>query len=261
MKPSPVQARGLRALSAPYERFRPQIRMNAKRSTGKFYAISNKNLNGHKIRISTANALIKNQWVESIDPSKEYLENDFVISQLGKDILEMLSERDFVSRPTKKPMWSTADILDALNEKYKTLSEAGFDDAPMWIYFDELRSSGGRGSRVDFWAMACWRSLKYKRISYEIKISRGDFLHELKDPSKKEFAMEISNEFYFVTPPGLIKEDELPEDCGLVELSADGELQITVKSPIRNPDFIFTWDFASCLGRKIFKASEKTKSE
>ena len=259
MKPTPVQARGLKALNGSWEKKynRPRLYLYFKRdlvgTVGGLMNVSNLSMNGTKVRINTAKVLLIKKWIESLDPDSKYDMEEYVISQKGKDILELLSDRDFVSKPTKKPIWSTRDILDALNEKYRTLSESGFDNAPVWIYFDELQSSGDRGSRVDFWAMACWNSLNHRRISYEIKTSRGDFLHEIKNPNKKEFAMRVSNEFYFVTPPGLIKEDELPEDCGLVELSIEGELIVKLKAKHRNPDFVFTWNFAASLGRKIFK--------
>ena len=56
-----------------------------------------------------------------------------------------------------------------------------------------------------------------KRVCYEVKISRGDFLGELKHPLKRRIGMRYSNEFYFVTPAGLIDVTEVPVDCGLIE--------------------------------------------
>ncbi len=255
MKPTPVQARGLKALNAEWEKSyeQPDIYLWFKRDTEGvpegIYEVGNHNLSGFRMSTSTTKVLLRNAWIEERDQSGYY-----IISQSGKDILDLLSDRDFVSKPTKKPIWSTRDILDALNEKYRTLSESGYDNAPVWIYFDEF-------AHVDFWAMACWNSLNHKRISHEIKISRGDFLHEIKNPHKKDFGMKISNEFYFVTPPGLIKEEELPEDCGLIELSEGGKLAIKVKAKYRNPDFVFTWPFAACLGRKTFKKYQLSKKE
>ena len=165
-----------------------------------------------------------------------------------------------------KPIWSTREILDALYEKYRKLSESGMGNTPRYIYFQELRSGSGGGiigatRIVDFWAMSCWQSDgNYERISYEIKTSRGDFLKEIKDPSKREFGMSISNHFYFITPPGLIATEEVPEGCGLVELSEKGKLITKVQARKRFPNFQFTWDFAACLGRKLFIVKEKRRS-
>ena len=56
-----------------------------------------------------------------------------------------------------------------------------------------------------------------KRVCYEVKTSRADFLSELKRPLKRRIGMRYSNEFYFVTPAGLISLAEIPPECGLVE--------------------------------------------
>lgn len=256
-KPTPMQARALKALNTKYERAwkNPSLYFYFKYHTDEIQNVQNNYMNGQKVRVPTAKILLKNGWIEKSD-------NDYwVISDKGKAILENLSREDFISKPTKKSIWTTADILDALTEKYQKLSEQGMGDAPKWIYFDELRSGSMGKSIIDFWAMACWHSLSYRRISYEIKISRADFLKEIKDPTKREFGMKISNYFYFISPPDLIKAEEIPKGCGLIELSEKGKLVTIVRAPIRFPHFQFTWDFASCLGRKIFKAYRHNKTK
>jgi hypothetical protein len=52
----------------------------------------------------------------------------------------------------------------------------------------------------------------------EVKTSRADFLCELKQPWKRRIGLRYSNEFYFVTPAGLLNTSELPIECGLVEI-------------------------------------------
>ena len=59
-----------------------------------------------------------------------------------------------------------------------------------------------------------------KRVCYEIKTSRSDFLCEVKRPLKRRMGLRYSNEFYFVTPPGLLDPAEIPVDCGLIEAGA-----------------------------------------
>ena len=56
-----------------------------------------------------------------------------------------------------------------------------------------------------------------KRVCYEVKTSRGDFLSELKRPLKRRIGMRYSNEFYFATPAALVSAAEIPAECGLVE--------------------------------------------
>lgn len=249
-KPTPIQAKALKGMAEKADEQWRYPRLDLwMDNDGNIKSVRNRYTNP-KVRLGTARVLLREGWIEKKNLDSEY--SDYVISEQGKNILELLSESDFENN-SKKPIWTTRDILDALIEKYRKFNDAGYTDAPKWIFFPELGNHNFASRRIDLWAMACWRSLDYIRRSYEIKISRGDFLNEMKHPEKREFALKISNEYYFVTPPGLIKVDELPEECGLIELSKKGNLVTKKKAPRRNPDFDFTWGFASMLGRKIFK--------
>jgi hypothetical protein len=57
-----------------------------------------------------------------------------------------------------------------------------------------------------------------KRVCYEIKTSRADFFCEMKNPLKRRVGLRYSNEFYFVTPSGLLDVSEVPVECGLIEI-------------------------------------------
>lgn len=56
-------------------------------------------------------------------------------------------------------------------------------------------------------------------IAYEIKVERGDFLAEIRNPDKRLEAMEVAAAYYLAAPTGLIAPEEVPEGCGLVEVS------------------------------------------
>jgi hypothetical protein len=56
-----------------------------------------------------------------------------------------------------------------------------------------------------------------KRVCFEVKTSRADFLAELKRPLKRRIGMRYSNEFYFVTPANLLTTAEIPAEGGLIE--------------------------------------------
>jgi hypothetical protein len=57
-----------------------------------------------------------------------------------------------------------------------------------------------------------------KRVCYEVKMSRSDFLGEIRRPLKRRIGMRFSIEFYFVTPGGMLAHEEVPSDCGLIEI-------------------------------------------
>jgi len=90
-----------------------------------------------------------------------------------------------------------------------------------WLFFRELRvgtrRQNGGAQRLDAFALNTLPHTAMKRVCYEVKTLRGDFLAELKHPLKRRIGMRYSNEFYFVTPAGLVSTTEIPADCGLVE--------------------------------------------
>jgi hypothetical protein len=90
-----------------------------------------------------------------------------------------------------------------------------------WLFLRELRVGTGRrngnAQRVDAFALNSLPHTGMKRICYEIKVSRADFLCETRQPLKRRIGMRYSNEFYFVTPPALVDIAEVPPECGLIE--------------------------------------------
>lgn len=103
------------------------------------------------------------------------------------------------------------DIVKALKGKYGSYQFATFSELRIGTGYGD-----GREQRIDFWALDCHG--ENERLSFEIKISRADFLSEMRKPQKRRAAMAYSNRFYFVTPPGLIKAEEIPNECGLIEV-------------------------------------------
>lgn len=143
---------------------------------------------------------------------------------------------------------SSRDLLRALRRRYCEYNH--------WIYGEEVRLGTGYDiksrydyvmgddgkwhkarrtsieQRIDAFAMSCFPSDSFRKIAFEIKVSRADFLREIADPIKRAGALELSNMFYFVTPPALVKASELPEECGLIELRGD-LLRIIKRAPDR----------------------------
>lgn len=93
--------------------------------------------------------------------------------------------------------------------------------AAEWIFLRELRAGtgfrNGSAQRLDAFALNSLPHTGMKRVCYEVKISRADFLTELKHPLKRRIGMRYSNEFYFLTPPNLLSPAEVPPECGVIE--------------------------------------------
>jgi hypothetical protein len=111
---------------------------------------------------------------------------------------------------------TTADIVSAIRRLH---TNHGLGDR--WAFFEELRLGTGYGrgveQRIDAFACGLW-SKNWGSMAYEAKTTRADFRREIKEPSKRRMALRYSNLFWFVTPQGLIKPEELPIEAGLMEV-------------------------------------------
>jgi hypothetical protein len=112
----------------------------------------------------------------------------------------------------------------ALVTKFREVISARFRGAPnSWITLDEFPlDSGGNGKgRIDLIAISCDRHRPIKRVAFEIKIDRGDFIQEGRHPEKLKRAHAVCDYYYFVVPKGLVQAHEVPSKCGLIEISQD----------------------------------------
>jgi hypothetical protein len=116
-----------------------------------------------------------------------------------------------------------------------------------WVYLTEVGFPNG--TRIDGFVFNCFFSKGYKRIAFELKVSKSDFLHEVKNPDKRKAAVEHSHEFYFVTPKGMLNKNDIPPDCGLIEVGLDGSGRIKVRAPKKAAPPKLTSGFLSVLLR------------
>ena len=103
----------------------------------------------------------------------------------------------------------------------ETVERAMHASPSEWLFFRELQvgtsKRSGSVQRLDAFALNALPHTAMKRVCYEVKMSRADFLSELRQPLKRRIGMRYSNEFYFVAPAGLVGPTEIPPDCGLIE--------------------------------------------
>jgi len=110
---------------------------------------------------------------------------------------------------------------------------------PEWLVIEEVSSRTGYASpsadncpltamrRIDAIAFGLWPSRGYKRVAFEIKLTRADWLREWEQPFKMIPAFYLSHLFYFILGPNIYKshgeEQDMRDmpwgyDCGLMEV-------------------------------------------
>jgi hypothetical protein len=107
-------------------------------------------------------------------------------------------------------------------------------ELPEWAVVRELSNGTGHDARgrIDLAAFNCWPSKKFVRIAYEVKRTRGDFLRELKQPTKREWVEKGFHETWFVVLPGVCTPEELPEKWGLLVASKNGKKLMSKKPAV-----------------------------
>lgn len=90
-------------------------------------------------------------------------------------------------------------MIDALRAYHSHMSSEWIVLREVWG-IDALAWGMSRGQRAPY----------YRRVAYEVKVSREDFRNDLKAwPGKQTYAMQMSHQWLFAVPEGLLSEDEI----------------------------------------------------
>lgn len=146
------------------------------------------------------------------------------------DVSEVQPELDFGLEDT--PKMTEAELTDALYERYNVRHGNG----QRYAVAAQVRSHAGFDARrtADFVAMDLWPSMGLTLHGHEIKVSRSDWLRELKDPSKAaEFIPYMNTWWVVVSDARIVRSGELPDDWGLMAMRG-GLLAIVRKAPRRD---------------------------
>lgn len=125
-------------------------------------------------------------------------------------------------------MTTERQVLDLLGRRYS--EKAG--NGPRWTVAEHVRSDAGFDARrsCDFMAWDNWASSGLEVVGHEVKVSRADWLREVKHPEKAMEFMRFCDRWFLVAPPGIAKESELPAGWGLIEVGL-GVLRVVVPAP------------------------------
>lgn len=121
--------------------------------------------------------------------------------------------------------------------------------APEWALLEEVAPATGGGTRyADAIAVNLWNSRGHAIHGFEIKVSRGDWLRELKAPEKAEPLYRYCDYWWILAPRGIIKDGELPVNWGHYELRESGIVLGTQGTKLK-PEPVTREFFASLIRR------------
>jgi len=133
------------------------------------------------------------------------------------------------ARATKR---TEADMLDLLTARYGPQQ-----GVLRYVVARHVRSHAGFDARrtADFVALDTWPSSGFVIHGHEVKVSRSDWLHELKQPEKAaEFMLYMDFWWLVVSDASIVREDELPDGWGLMAVRGD-KLVALCQAPKRKP--------------------------
>jgi hypothetical protein len=270
VKPSPFQARVLRLLAEGFQfgssmfdpregRRRGGISMRLPEGIGSSthnHHRRRKELNSPhgEVSMATVRAMLRKRMLTVRTEERQYGNSDpFTVYHLepAERWLKWVSERakpeDFDSIERPKPAFTEQQMLDLIKARYK--------DRRRYAFFRQFTLGTGMyaNRRIDAFVMSLWPSDDFERIAFEVKVTRSDFLSELRDQDKRARAAKYANRFYFAAPAGMIAPEELPENVGLMEAKfrPNGEpyLRMAVRAKSTpTPDFPM-WLVASIVRR------------
>lgn len=136
---------------------------------------------------------------------------------------------------------TSSHICAALRLRYPKESHA--------LMFEVAPSTGGGTRYADAVAFGLWASHGHAIDGIEVKVSRSDFLNEMKQPEKSQPIFQFCNRWWLACPKDMVKPDELPPTWGLLEYIDGGTLRQKIKAPKLSPIKPTTGFFAAMMRR------------
>lgn len=114
------------------------------------------------------------------------------------------------------------EMLDLLHQRFGFTSRNGGVPKPRYVCAEHVRAESGFDQRtLDFIAVDTWRSGNLAIHGAEVKVSRSDWLRELKDPHKSEPFLAWTTHFWLAVPDAaIVRDGELPPGWGLLAARA-----------------------------------------
>lgn len=153
----------------------------------------------------------------------------------------MSAEVLFGPEPPTERKWTEHDMLDLLRARFSQT----YGNGPRYVFAEHVRNQGGFGGSAaseylgltprlrtaDALVIDLWPSTGNLIHGFEVKVSRSDWLTELKDPSKAEAFRPYCDHWSLVVPDKSIVRDDLPDGWGLLAPGSNGRLRYVKRAP------------------------------
>ncbi len=139
-------------------------------------------------------------------------------------------------------IYSSEDLENLLGNRFS---------APAWAFLPQVRNGTGflRTTRTaDAIAMGLWPSRGLHLNGFEIKVRRGDWLNELKNPEKAEEIASYCDFFWIAAPKEIVKIEEVPENWGLL-IPHGSTMKVAKEAKELKPDSLDRLFLAAILRR------------
>lgn len=143
--------------------------------------------------------------------------------------------------PENPPRLTERAMLDLLHDRYSQISQG---TSRRYVCAEHVAEHSGwttaEGAyrdprRADFLAQDCWTAHGLRLHGHEVKVSRSDWLTELRDPGKAEAIRRYCDQWWLVAADRAIVHDDLPDGWGLLAPGKNGRLRVWKRAPLLDP--------------------------
>ncbi len=153
-----------------------------------------------------------------------------VVSGIGSIVLSVILLLDIAGLMAKKNR-TEDEMLMLLRRKYAAVSGNGSE----YAFVTHVRNDAGHSATrtIDAMAMSLWPSRGLRLYAFEIKVSRADWVKEMREPAKAEAFQPFVDYFYLVvSDEEIVRSGELPETWGMMAPRSCG-LHVVREAPLQ----------------------------
>lgn len=113
-------------------------------------------------------------------------------------------------------------MLDLLHQRYNNSAYIHRGNGIRWVCAEHVRNDAGfyAARTADFMAVDMWPGTGNAIHGHEVKVSRSDWLNELRHPEKAaQFRDVVDHWWLVISDPAIVKPGELPTEWGLMVLT------------------------------------------